>query len=550
MFETYEAYQYKTFPEYALYNGFSDYNDQLTDQSSEGWYKYIDSLKGFKKSMLSINREELEISDQLNYQLFEFILNQALGEAGLDISRYLEFNQQNGYHIYFLQIVEYQLFGTKIDIQNYFSRLNKFPSEVNNVIESLRAGIEKNIMIPCSVSEQVLNQLKGMAGMRLEDTTLFIVKDKHELLAVEEDELGQIVQGKILSSYKKLYAFFKNVYHPNCRENNGIINVEGGKAYYEFLVRKFTNSTLSPEEIFKTGEQEVARIMTEMKEVKSELGYQKEAMDEFYITLRTDPKFYFDTKEELLNGFREILGQMNSNLPDYFGTLPNAQCDLKEIETYRAAAAPAAYYYPVPDDGSRPGYFYVNTYDLSSRPKYTMTALTLHEAVPGHHLQIARATELENVPWFRNQMSLTAFVEGWGLYAEYLGYEFGMYEDPIQKLGALTFEMWRACRLVIDVGIHYENWSRDEALEYLMSNTPISELDANSEIDRYISWPGQALGYKIGELKIKAIRANAENKLGDQFDIKSFHDVVLENGSIPLALLEEKGNEWIAKVKR
>jgi uncharacterized protein (DUF885 family) len=236
---------------------------------------------------------------------------------------------------------------------------------------------------------------------------------------------------------------------------------------------------------------------------------------------------------------------MDTKLPGLFGRLPEVKYDLFEMEEYRAKSAPAAYYYSAPEDRSRPGYFYVNTYNLSGRPKYTMTALALHEAVPGHHLQISIAQELKNLPKFRREYSVTAFVEGWGLYAEHLGYETGMYEDLYQRYGALTFEMWRACRLVVDTGIHDKGWTREQAFEFMRKFTPNSEQDIQSEIDRYISWPGQALAYKLGELKFKELRKMAEEKLGSKFDVKEFHDRSLENGAIPLPLLEKKINDWV-----
>ncbi len=266
---------------------------------------------------------------------------------------------------------------------------------------------------------------------------------------------------------------------------------------------------------------------------------------EFFEYVRTDSQFYYSDKEELMQGFRDILKVMDTKLPDLFGILPEAPYELKEMEAYRAASAPQAYYYSAPEDRSRPGYFYVNTYNLPSRPKYTMTALALHEAVPGHHLQITIAQELEGLPWFRENLPSTAYVEGWGLYAEYLGYESDMYKDVYQRFGALTFEIWRACRLVVDVGLHHKKWTREQAVLFMLENTPNSEFDIRSEVDRYIVWPGQALAYKIGELKIKELRKTAEIQLGTNFKIREFHDKVLENGPVPLELLEQNILTWI-----
>lgn len=381
--------------------------------------------------------------------------------------------------------------------------------------------------------------------MTYDESPLYSIIDKHEILKQHEAELKGLVETSILPSYQSLHIFYRDEYHPKCREQEGISGVRGGKKYYEYLTKSYTTSDVTPDAVFNTGVREVARIKEQMILTQAELGYDGISLEEFFTVLRTDKEFYYTDKEELLKEYRRILDRMDSELPMLFGKLPRTPYDLKELEAYRAKAAPAAYYYRAPEDGSRPGYFYVNTYDLSSRPKFTMTALALHEAVPGHHLQIALAQEMEDMPWFRNQMSVTAFIEGWGLYAEFLGYESGMYEDPLQKMGALSFEMWRACRLVVDVGLHYKDWTREEAMDFMRASIPISELDINSEIDRYISWPGQALAYKTGELKMKEFRQQAESALGDAFRITEFHDMILGNGAVPFTVLESQVEAWI-----
>lgn len=547
LFSDYKSYIFYTYPEYATYNGVHEHNDRLADQSVAAGDRYLDSLDGIREALTAMDREGLSDDDIMNYDLFLYSLNTSIDMYSFDPSKYLVFSQQSGYHVTFPQIIETQPFKTEEDIENYFSRLKGFPEQADNVIAMLRQGHDKNIMPYCAVSEQVLKQLESFAGMTPETSPLYTAKEKSEVLAARSDELLQIVSEYIAPAYQELYNFYKDEYHGDCRSLPGISSVKDGKEYYEYLVRYYTTSNMTPDEVFNIGMSEVDRIRAEMLTTRDEMGYEDMELTDFFEHLRTSPEYYFSEKEALMNGYREILDKMDARLPDLFGTLPESPYDLKEIEEYRAASAPTAYYYPVPDDGSRPGYFYVNTYDLNSRPIYTMTALALHEAVPGHHLQIALATELEDVPWFRNQMSVTAFVEGWGLYAEYLGYESGMYDDPLQKMGALSFEMWRACRLVVDVGMHYKGWSKEEAFDFLKSNAPLAEHDINSEIDRYISWPGQALAYKIGELKLKELRQKAEEQLGDAFDIREFHDAVLLNGAIPLQLLEENIDAWIAE---
>ena len=546
LFEDYKDFTYFIYPEYATYDGVHDYNDRLNDQSTETGELYMDSINVFRQSLLSIEVNGLTADERLNYDLFLFVLDQIIDEYSYEISHYVNFNQQNGYHITFPQITEVQPLNTEEDVENYFLRLLSFPEQVDHIIANLQLGASKGITLPCNVSQQVLDQLSGFSEMALESSPLYQAKDKSEALAAQEAKLRSIIENEVAPAYGVLLGYFRDEYHPFCRTDVGVSHLDGGAEFYEFLVRKFTNSKLLPNEVFDLGMQEIERIKEEMIATKDELGYASMELIDFFNHLRTSPEFYFTDKQDLLDGYRTILDNMDTKLPDLFGRLPKSPYDLKEMEAYRAVAAPTAYYYPLPADGSRPGYFYVNTYKLDARPKYTMTALALHEAVPGHHLQFAVAAELEDVPWFRNQMQVTAFVEGWGLYAEYLGYESDMYSDPLQKMGALSFEIWRACRLVVDVGLHYKGWTKEEASALLRENAPLAELDINSEIDRYISWPGQALAYKVGELRLKSLRSMASDELGDDFDIREFHDVVLANGSIPLDLLEVKVREWIS----
>jgi prolyl oligopeptidase len=433
----------------------------------------------------------------------------------------------------------------------YFKRLKGFEKEVDNIISNMKKGISAGIVPPAFITEQTLPQMEKIMNAEIENSEFYSVLGKENQLTPEEkeqvsNELKEIISDNIYPAYRKLYDFVKNEYLPNCRKEAGIWSLPDGKERYENSVKDFTTLTLTADEIHNIGLQEVSRILAIMEEIKDSLGFEG-TIDEFNTFLKTDPQFYYTDKEDLMNGFREILARVDTTLPRFFGKLPEVGYDLKEMEEFRAASAPAAYYYSAPEDRSRPGYFYVNTYNLSARPKYTMTALAMHEAVPGHHLQISLAQEQKNLPKFRRDLGITAFLEGWALYSESLGYESGMYEDLYQLYGALTFEMWRACRLVVDTGIHDKKWTREEAYNYMRKYTPNSDQDIQSEIDRYISWPGQALAYKTGELKIKELRKKSENTLGDQFDIKAFHDTILKNGAVPLPLLEKIVDEWIAE---
>lgn len=540
--QLYESY---TFPEWATYEGIHDYNDRLNPQSMEAGEVYLDSIAGFLEVLEQADKTSLSPNEVLNYDLFHYQLSSTLERYAHEASDYLGFTQQGGYHITFPQLSRVHPINTEEDVRDLFVRLKAFPGEIDHVIDMLKAGLEAEVVQACPISEQVLDQLEGLATAPVEQSPFYTMTEKHDLLAAEIEELSEILANEVQPAYMRLFTFYRDEYHVACRTDIGVSSVKGGKDYYEYLARYYTNSNMTPDEIFQIGMQEVERIKLEMIKTQEDMGYGAMDRDSFFSFLRTDDQFYFKEKDKLMERYHEILDQMDEQLPALFGELPETPYDLHEIEAYRAKAAPAAYYYSAPADGSRPGYFYVNTYNLKARPIYTMTALALHEAVPGHHLQIALASEMEEVPWFRNNMQVTAFVEGWGLYAEYLGYESGMYEDPVQRIGALSFEMWRACRLVVDVGIHYKDWSRGEAIIFLKGNAPLSESDIHSEVDRYIAWPGQALAYKIGELEIKRLRAKAEEALGEQFDIKAFHDEVLDYGSIPLSLLAENIDQWI-----
>jgi prolyl oligopeptidase len=300
---------------------------------------------------------------------------------------------------------------------------------------------------------------------------------------------------------------------------------------------------MTPDEIHELGKRELGKVRSDMRRLIREMRYSG-SLESFMDALRVNPRFYYDSPDSLLAGFRAILSDMDAKLPQLFGRLPKQWYDLREIEAYRAPSAPAAYYYGAPDDGSRPAYFYVNTYRPETRPRYTMEALAYHEAVPGHHLQLTLQQEMENLPEFRRHGGFTAFVEGWALYSERLPKEVGFYRDYYSEFGRLTFEAWRAARLLVDTGIHHFKWTREEAIEFLTQNTSLSETDIISEVERYISWPGQALAYKIGQIKILEIRAHAEDRLGEDFDIRRFHDALLEEGALSLDLLEAKMARW------
>jgi uncharacterized protein (DUF885 family) len=358
----------------------------------------------------------------------------------------------------------------------------------------------------------------------------------------------QRIAGAVIPAYRRLYEYFTTKYLPAARKEVGAWSLPDGPAFYAHEVRRYTTTEKTAEEIHRIGLDEVARIRKEMEAIIREVKFQG-SFDEFTHFLRTDPRFYYKSAEDLLEGYRDICKRVDAALPRLFWTLPRLPYGVIPTPDFEAPTSTTAYYREGSQEAARPGYFVANTYKLETRPKYEMEALAIHEAVPGHHLQIALAQELEGLPKFRRHGGFTAFVEGWGLYSESLGVEMGFYTDPYSKFGQLTYEMWRAVRLVVDTGMHAMKWDRQRAIDFMKSNTAKTEHDIAVEIDRYIVWPGQALAYKIGELKIKELRARAARELGEKFDVRRFHDAVLLAGALPLDVLEKWVHAWIAEQK-
>jgi uncharacterized protein (DUF885 family) len=353
----------------------------------------------------------------------------------------------------------------------------------------------------------------------------------------------QAIAESVVPGYQSLQSFFQNEYFPHSREGIAASDLPNGREYYRFCIRYHTTLDLTPEQVHETGQSEVRRIRAEMEAAVAKTGFEGN-FREFIAFLRSDPRFYAETPEALLKETGYLLKRIDGELPRLFRTLPRLPYGIRTVPDYSAPGETTAYYMPGSGDGTRAGYYYVNTYDLKSRPLYELEALSLHEAVPGHHLQLALQQELD-LPKLRRFTHFTAYVEGWALYAERLGLEIGFYTDPYSDFGRLSYEMWRACRLVVDTGMHALGWSRRQAIDFMLDNTSSTELNITNEIDRYIAWPGQALAYKTGELKIRELRARAEAALGERFDIRAFHDVLLTSGSLPLDVLEGLVDEWI-----
>ena len=544
LFADHKEFSMRSYPEGATYDGDHRYDDKLTDLSEKAIKQRFDSLRAFLVIAQDIDITLLHGEDSLSLILFRQNLNEHLESEQFNL-HYIPLTQQDGIHIGFPQIIEYHPFKTVKDYEHYIARLNAFPQQVNDVIANMNKGIKAKFLAPKFSIQQILDQIYPFFTQDPDSLPFaqplnqfpptFTEKEKKTI----RDKAIEAINASIMPAYSDLHKYLLFEYMDHARTIDGIQSLPQGKQLYRHMIRRETTMNMNPDSIHALGLREVARIDKEMQFVLNGLGF-KGNTEQFRKQLIKSSDNFYNSKEPMMDEYRRILSIVDSKLPLLFGRLPKSPYDLKEIEAYRAISAPQAYYYSAPLDRSRPGYFYVNTYDLASRPKHTMTALALHEAVPGHHLQIAIAQELPGLPWFRQQLGINAFVEGWALYAESLGHDMNLYSDPYQRFGSLAFEMWRACRLVIDAGIHTGKMNREEGVQFMMKYTGNSELDARSEVDRYIVWPAQALSYKLGQLHIISLRAEIQNKLGSKFSLKAFHDAVLAHGPLPLNMLSEQ----------
>ena len=540
----------KEFPTRATYLGDYRYNDRLTNMSLASIQRRYKKNKSILSKLENLNREKLDAGDKLNYDLFQKNIKRNI--AAHPFKDYLmPVDQMGGLQINFPNLVDITPFRNRGDFDNYLARLSLFPEYVDQIIALMREGLKENITPPKIVLQKVPDQISVQYQFDVKNSPFYEPFEKNivslqDSIRAHYQELAVLnIKDHVFTSYRKLFDFFVEEYLPRTRENISATSLPNGDKFYAFKVKYYTTTNKTPSEIHSIGLREVARIRSEMEKVIKDSGFIG-SFKEFIAYLRTNPDFYYDSAEELLDGYRAICKKADPELTKLFGTLPRLSYGVKPIPDFQAPASPTAYYYSGSLKAGRPGYFWANTYKLDTRPKYEMEALSLHEAVPGHHLQISISQELEDVPEFRKHGGFTAFSEGWGLYSEKLGEEMGFYKDPYSKFGQLTYEMWRACRLVVDTGMHAFGWSRERAIKFLADNTAKAENDIFVEIDRYIAWPGQALAYKIGELRIIELRSLAEEKLGENFDIREFHDTVLGSGAVPLDILEEHVKEYIA----
>jgi len=539
-------------PLFATYVGDQRFNDCLPFATEDAFHAWREQLNGFNKRLGGISRQSLTVADQLNHELFSHLLEDEISELGFNAYR-MPISRTGGFHLMFPDIFQVMPFESVQDYEMYISRLNAFQRYARENIELMRIGLRTGYLPPRCTLTDVDKQLKAQMVSDPTDNALYqpFTNFPPHINEPTRQKLCQFAQEAILGSvvpgYQALLQFVEQEYLPGARENIATIDLPDGEAFYAHRIYYYTSLHLTPKQVHEIGLDEVGRIRAEMEEVIKKTGW-KGTIPDFLEFLRSDPRFYVTTSEALLEKTALVLKRMDGELPRLFKTLPRMPYGIRAVPDYAAEGETAAYYNPGLGDGTRAGVYYVNTYDLLSRPLYEIEALSLHEAVPGHHLQLALQAELSDLPMFRRYCGYMSFVEGWALYAERLGLEAGFYTDPYSDFGRLSYEMWRACRLVVDTGMHALGWSRQQAIDHLVKNTSSTLLNIINEIDRYIAWPGQALAYKLGELKIRALRTRAEEKLGDKFNLREFHDVLLLSGAVSMDVLEGMVEGWVAQV--
>jgi uncharacterized protein (DUF885 family) len=486
-------------------------------------------------------RADLSAADALSYDLFRFKYQTAVDGQAFALHLF-PLNQRGGIQTADSLADELPFTNAKA-YADWNARLIAFPQYMDATLEVLTEGVRRGMVHPRVVMQRVVAQIDAQIVTDPTKSPFYVpYKKMHAAVPLAEQQrlaadAQRLVIAHVVPAFQKMRAFFVNTYLPASSEGVGAWRLPNGNALYAHTVRAHTTTRLSPDEIHAIGLSEVARIRAEMEHVKARAGFSG-SLNEFFVFLRTDPRFYFKTGDELLAAYRALTKRVDPQLCKVLRRLPRTPYGVAPIPDAVAPDTTTAYYREPSADGGRAGTFFVNLYKPESRPRWEMTSLALHEAVPGHHLQIALSMEEERIPQFRRHGDYSAFIEGWGLYAETLGDEMGLYEDPYDKFGQLTFEMWRAVRLVVDTGIHHLKWDRQRAIDYFLENTAKSEHDVVNEVDRYIVWPGQALAYKIGQLRIQALRRKRQAELGERFDLKEFHEAVLRNGPLPLDILE------------
>ena len=553
LFDREWAFRLTENPLFATSAGRNEFNDRLPSVAPADHQRRTLFHRELLETLDTIDSSRLNRQDRLSLRIFEHVLREDV--AASKFAAYeIPITVDSGFHISFARLPARTPFRTSGDFENYIARLNAFPAYVNQHIDNMRSGFERGMTLPKVVLEGYEQTISAQVVEQVEQSVFYKPFEKFPPGVPESDRerlrsAGRAaVRDSLVPAYGAFLDFMTEDYIPNARATIGASELPNGREYYEHQVRRFTTLDLSVDEIHQIGLDEVKRTQEEMRTVIEETGFRGD-FPAFLEFLRSDPRFYAKTPEELLKQASFIAKKMDAKLPSLFKTLPRTPYGVAPVPDHIAPKYTGGRYVRAPSGGTEPGYYWVNTYALENRPLYVLESLTFHEAVPGHHLQIALSQEQGGVPDFRRHSYFSAFGEGWGLYSERLGIEAGFYTDPYSNFGRLTYEMWRACRLVVDTGIHAKGWTRQQAMDYLASRTALSLHEVRTETDRYIAWPGQALAYKMGELTIRRLRTEAEQAMGLRFDLREFHDVVLSAGSVPLPVLEELVADYISKNK-
>jgi uncharacterized protein (DUF885 family) len=548
------------FPEEATYLGIEGYNDRLHDASAEAVGRRKAHVKAVLAELATFDPTNLSAQDRISLAMMAYnlrrqdALNALYGELRFGAGRdgWLQITTASGPHSAFQSLAKATPFRNARDYDNYLKRLDALPLAIEQTTQILLAGMKSGWMPPRVAMARVPGQIAPFAAADVTASPLYGPFNRFPPSVSLEDQkritdsARKVLKDRVQPALVALQQFVETKYLPACRDDVASSNLPGGKRYYDLMVASMTTTDLTAEQVHAIGLAEVARIRTEMDKVIASTGF-KGTFAEFVQSIKSDPRFFHTSADDMLMHYRDIAKRADAALPPLFAELPRLPYGIRPMEAYEGDNA--EHYTRGALDGSRAGYFEANTNNLQRRSKYEMEAVLLHETVPGHHIQTARAQELKDLPRFRRTAWYTAYGEGWALYAESLGDEMGMYGEPYSKFGQLSAEMWRACRLVVDTGLHAFGWTREESIRYLTDNAAIAESASIAETDRYILSPGQALGYKIGELKIKSLRAKAQQALGDKFDVRRFHNALLDDGPLPLTLLEARIDEWIETEK-
>ena len=552
VFADYWEDQLKRFPEMASSLGDERYNALLTDYSVAAYNKSLDQGRVFLERLSAIDTAGVDEQEKLSKDLLVRTLVEDQEEAQFKPWE-MPVNQFNGPHIELPQLVGRLSFETQKDYDDYVSRLKLVPTAFEQVTTNLMTAMDDNRVLPKYLIDKVILQVNALATQKPEESPFagplkkFPASISVTQQAADKQEVLTAISRQVLPAYQRFSRFLQAQYEPKGRTDPGIWALADGKAYYAFRVRQSTTTDLTPQQIHAIGEQQVAEDEAQMLTIAHKLGYADIAA--MQASMRNNPKLHPSSADALLNAYRGYIAAMQPKLPQLFGRLPKASVTVQPVPAYMEKDSAAAYYYEGTPDGKRPGEVFVDTYNFADRSLADVEAVAYHEGIPGHHLQLSIAQEMTTIPEFRKHSYYTAYTEGWGLYSEHLGKDVGFYQDPYSDYGRLEADIWRAIRLVVDTGVHDQHWTRQQMVDYFHQHSAIDETNIQAEVDRYIAWPAQALGYKIGQLKYLELRDKAEKALGPKFDIRAFHDEVIDSGALPLDVLTQRVDVWISQQK-